>query len=195
MLESTQERTDPAQATTSPSLEMIDVTIGSLVDAEAVVLEHVNWKVAAGEFWAIGGLQASGKSDFMATAAGIMPPLHGVFRIFGQELGAGFRHELLPTRLRLGLVFDGGRPLNHLTVAENVALPIRYHRNLSLEEAESQTQALLEFTGLLDCADQTPGTMRRNLQQRIGLARALALKPEVLLLDGPLNGLDPRESV
>jgi len=114
------------------ALEMIDVAVGSLVNADAVVLEGVNWKVAAGDYWAIGGLQASGKSDLMATAAGIMQPLRGTFRVFGRELGAGFEHELMPIRLRLGLVFEWGRLLSHLTLAENVALPIRYHHNLSL---------------------------------------------------------------
>ena len=182
-------------AVSSPlALEMIDVTVGSLVSTDMIVLEGVNWKVAVGDYWAIGGFQGSGKSDFMATAAGIMQPLRGAFRVFGHELGAGFEHELMPTRLRLGLVFDGGRVLSHLTVAENIALPMRYHRNLTLSEAEAQTHALLEFAGLSDWAARTPGGMRRNLQQRVGLARALALKPEVLLLDNPLSGLDPRDA-
>jgi len=175
------------------ALEMIDVAIGSALNTAAVVLEGVNWKVPAGDYWAIGGLQASGKSDFMETAAGIMRPLRGAFRVFGQELGSGFEHHLMPTRLRLGLVFQGGRMLSHLTVAENVALPIRYHQNLALGEAEARTQALLKFIGLSDMAARTPGTLRRNLQQRAGLARALALKPDVLLLDNPLNGLELRE--
>ena len=178
---------------TELALEMLGVDVGSLIDPDAVVLEKVNWKVTVGDYWAIGGLQASGKSDFMATAAGIMRPLRGTFRVFGQELGAGFEHELMPTRLRLGLVFEGGRLLSHLTIAENVALPIRYHHNLHLEEAEARTRALLEFIGLSTWADRTPGALRRNLQQRAGLGRALALKPEVLLLDNPLRGLDSRD--
>jgi len=185
----------PVNAESStPALEMCDASIGSLIDAELVVLEGVNWTVNVNDYWAIGGLQASGKSDFIATAAGIMRPLRGTFKVFGQELGAGFEHELMPTRLRLGLVFDGGRLLNHLTIAENVALPIRYHRNLTLGEAEARTQTLLEFTGLSEWAERRPGALRRNRQQRVGLARALALNPEVLLLDNPLGGLDPRDS-
>jgi len=175
------------------ALEMDDATVGSLSSVDLVVLENVNWQLAIGDYWAIGGLQASGKSDLMATAAGIMPPLRGSLRVFGQELGAGFEHELMPTRLRLGLVFEGGRPLHHLTVAENVALPLRYHQNLTLTEAEAQTGALLDFTGISAMADRAPSSLRRNFQQRIGLARALALKPEILLLDNPLSTLDSRE--
>jgi len=181
--------------TAALALEMVDVSVGSLVYADTVLLEGVNWKVAVGDYWAIGGMQASGKSDLMATAAGIMRPLRGTFRAFGQELGAGFEHELMPTRLRLGLVFDGGRLLNHLTIAENIALPLRYHKNLSMAEAEAQTEALLELAGLSTWAARAPGALRRNSQQRAGLARALALKPEVLLLDNPLTGLDPRDSI
>ena len=184
-----------AQPATQIALEMTDVSVGSLSDPNAVVLEEVNWKVALGDYWVVGGLQGSGKSDFMATAAGIMAPLRGHLRIFGKELGAGFEHELMPTRLRLGLVFDGGRLLNHLTIAENVALPIGYHQNLSLAEAEARTRSLLEITELLEWAHRTPGAMHPNLRQRVGLARALALKPEVLLLDNPLRGLDPRDSL
>lgn len=175
------------------ALEMIHVTVGSVSHPDTVVLEDVNWKVAVGDYWVIGGLQASGKSDFLATAAGAMPPLGGTFRAFGQELGAGFEHHLLEARLKLGMVFGGGRLLNHLTIAENIALPIRYHHNLPVHEAEPRTHALLESIGLSGAADAMPGALRSNLRQRVGLARALALKPEVLLLDNPLAGLDPRE--
>src|ERR1700704_1120361 len=87
---------DGASSSPEIALEMVDVTVGSLASPEAVVLQGVNWRVAVGDYWVVGGLQASGKSDLLATAAGAMPPLHGVFRVFGQELGAGFDHEQLP---------------------------------------------------------------------------------------------------
>ena len=74
---------EPLQSPHAPALElafeMIDVRVGSPTNAEAVVLEHVNWKMAVGDYWAIGGLQASGKSDLMSTAAGLMRPLAGAF--------------------------------------------------------------------------------------------------------------------
>lgn len=172
---------------------MIDVAVGSLKDTEQVVLENVNWSVAVGDFWVIGGLQLSGKSDFLATAAGIMRPLRGTYRVFGQELSAGFEEEQLESRLLIGLVFDGGRLFHHLTLAENIALPVRYHRRLSLPQALEKTEALLKLIELEDRATTTPGTLGRNWQQRAGLARALALKPRILLLDNPLTGLDPRD--
>ena len=173
------------------ALEMIDVTVGSLKDPELVVLEGVNWSVAVGDYWAVGGLNASGKSDFMAMAAGIMRPLRGTYRVFGQEPAARFENEMLKERLRIGLVFDGGQLFHHLTIVENVALPLSYHLNCALEDVAGQVTALLELTGLTNLANANPGTISRNRQQRAGLARALALKPEVLLLDNPLSGLDP----
>jgi phospholipid/cholesterol/gamma-HCH transport system ATP-binding protein len=175
------------------ALEMVNVTIGSLKDSEQVVLENVNWVVSVGDFWAIGGLQSSGKSDFVATAAGVMRPLAGTQRVFGQELSAGYEEEQLQTRLLVGLVFEGGRLFNHLTLAENILLPIRYHQRLTLQEGLEKTEGLLKLIGLADQATTTPGTLGRNWQQRVGLARALALKPRILLLDNPLNGLDPRD--
>jgi ABC-type transporter Mla maintaining outer membrane lipid asymmetry ATPase subunit MlaF len=172
---------------------MRDVTVTSLKDPAKVVVEGVNWTVATGDFWAVAGLLRSGKSDLMALAAGIMRPARGTYWLFGKELIAGFEHERLELRLRIGLVFDGGQLLHQLTLAENVALPLRYHLGAG-SDIDQRIGALIEFTGLEPWADSHPADLTRNWQQRFGLARALALKPEVLLLDNPLTGLDPRDA-
>ena len=177
----------------APVIEMRGVTVGALRDPEAVVAAEVNWTVAAGDFWVIAGLQGAGKSDFLMTTAGLLPARTGDHRLFGEPMPI-FEEHRLATRLRLGLVFDGGQLLNHLTVAENVALPLRYHRNLAHEEIELAVRAMLEATGLLPWASNTPGTLPRPWRKRAGLARALMLKPEVLLVDGPLGGLDLRHA-
>jgi ABC-type transporter Mla maintaining outer membrane lipid asymmetry ATPase subunit MlaF len=184
-----------AEAEPTPALQMTDVSIGSMYDPGRTVFAEVNWTVVPGEFWAIGGLHRSGKSDFMAAAAGLVRPLAGRYRVFGRDLSTGFRHELLEVRLRLGLVFDGGRLLNDLSVLENVALPLRYHRRLGEAEAARRTERLIEITGLGQWASRMPSSLGRNWQQRVGLARALALQPEILLLDSPLSGLDPRDAL
>jgi ABC-type transporter Mla maintaining outer membrane lipid asymmetry ATPase subunit MlaF len=90
----------------------------------------------------------------------------------------------------LGLVFESGQLFNHLTVSENLALPLRYHRNLSQAEAADAVQMMLEQMELGPWADSTPGALGRNWHKRVGLARALMLRPEVLLIDNPLAGLD-----
>jgi phospholipid/cholesterol/gamma-HCH transport system ATP-binding protein len=181
------------QPATLPALEMRDVTVTSLKDPAKVVVEGVNWTVARGDFWAVAGLMRSGKSDLMALAAGIMRPTRGTYRLFGKELIAGFERERLELRLRIGLVFDGGQLLHQLTLAENVALPLRYHLGAG-SDLDQRIADLIQFTGLEPWAESYPADLTRNWQQRFGLARALALKPEVLLLDNPLTGLDPQDA-
>lgn len=184
---------EPARAL-YPALQMIDVTISSSRNTDLIVLEEVNWRVGVGDYWVVGGLQSSGKSDLLNTAAGLLQPLKGTCLVFGKKVEPGFDQELLPFRLRVALVFEGGRLLQHLTVAENVTLPLRYHRTLSLTEALARAEALLDAVDLRRHAESLPGSLSRNWQQRVGLARALALAPEVLLLDNVTAGIDPRES-
>ena len=175
-------------------IELIDVTISDLKDPRRVVLEHLNWNVEEREYWVVGGLHASGKSNLMATLAGIMPPAAGTYCLFDESLSSHGQLDRSMARRRLGIVFDGGRLIHDLTIAENIALPLRYHGNLGMEDVAGETQALLEELELESFAASHPVGVGRNWQQRAGLARALALKPEVLLLDNALAGLDPRDA-
>jgi phospholipid/cholesterol/gamma-HCH transport system ATP-binding protein len=175
-------------------IELIDVTISDLKDPMRAVLENVNWSVEEREYWVVGGLHASGKSNLMATLAGIMPPATGTYCLFDESLSSHGQLDQSITRRRLGIVFDGGRLIHDLTIAENIALPLRYHGNLRMEDVADQTQGLLEELELESFAASHPAAVGRNWQQRAGLARALALKPEVLLLDNALAGLDPRDA-
>jgi ABC-type transporter Mla maintaining outer membrane lipid asymmetry ATPase subunit MlaF len=181
----------PAASMETPPcvLEMKDVTVSRLHDPSAVALKQVNWSVGTGDYWLVAGRHLSGKTDLMMTAAGLIPPQTGTCRILGHEFGSG--EALALARHGLGVVFDGGQLLNRLTVAENIALPICYHRNCAPEEAVPDVSTLLELAGLVPLAKQAPSAIGRNWRQRAGLARALALKPRALLLDSPLSGLDP----
>lgn len=173
------------------AIEMRGVSVGTMRDTSFTVVEDVNWTVAPGEFWVIAGQQHSGKSDFLKMTAGLMAPVKGSYRLFGNETRT-FGEAELPERLRLGFVFEGGQLFNHLTIRENVALPLQYHRNLSAGAAASEVQTLLELMELTPLADITPANVSGNWLQRAALARALALKPELLLLDNPLGRLDAR---
>lgn len=179
----------PAISIDSSLIEMLDVTIASDSEPELSLLAHVNWKVMPGEFWCVGGLHRTGKSDLLHVAAGLVDPIAGTRLLFGSP-GLPREHE---ARRQIGMVFDGGQLFQDLTVAENLTLPLRYHANLQTEDALRQIGDLLELTCLTPFLDKLPASLGRNWQQRVGLARALTLKPSLLLLDNPLSGLDPRD--
>lgn len=159
------------------------------------LIRDVTWRVQTGEAWAVGGLPGSGKTDLLMTVAGLLPPLQGEHRLFGQLMTARLEEDLLRTRLRVGLVFaNEGRLFAHLTVAENLALPVCYHMNCSPDEARDRIAGVLDQTGLQPLADHRPNEINRNLRPRVALARALVLNPELLLLDDPLRGIDARQA-
>ena len=176
-----------------PVIEMTSLSMGSREDPDLPLLENVDWSVMAGDYWVIGGLHGSGKSDFLSMTAGLTPPLQGAYRLFGQEMPA-LGDQFLTERMRIGLVFDGGQLFHQLTVEENIALPLRYHRDLARGDLEQSVKTMLELTGLSPLARRLPANLGRAWQKRAGLARALVLRPEVLLLDNPLGGLDSRHA-
>jgi phospholipid/cholesterol/gamma-HCH transport system ATP-binding protein len=176
-------------------IEMIDVDVPSLHSPTLAVVEHVNWTVRQSEYWVVAGLPASGKSDFLATAAGLVRPRGGLHKLFGQDLVHLPDDERLRLQLRVGVVFgQGGRLFSHLTVAENLALPVCYHSNCPPGEANPRVQAVLEAMELSHVRASRPTAINRSLRQRVGLARALVLAPSLLFLDSPLAGIDPHEA-
>ena len=174
-------------------IEMSGVAAVALRDPTRIAVEAVDWRVAAGDFWVLAGMQSTGKSDFLMLTAGLTSPAAGSYRLFGEAMPV-FESARLATRLRLGVVFEGGRLSNDLTVAENIALPLRYHDNLTVGEASGRVADLLSWTDLAHRANTRPGLLSHAERRRAGLARALILRPEVLLLDGPLTGLDARQT-
>lgn len=175
----------------APVIEMTNISAGSPRTPQLAVVEGVNWTVRAGEFWAIAGLQGSGKTDFLMMTAGLTAPLAGEYRLFGEPMPI-FDESRVHERLRTGLVFEGGQLFNQLTIRENIALPLRYHHNLSAYEVQDEVEQWLEALDLRPWADSTPGAVSRIWQKRAGLGRALVLKPELLLLDSPVSGMDLR---
>lgn len=177
-------------------IELIDASVSpmhALVEVER--LAGVNWRVGPGEFWAVGGPPGSGKTDLLTTAAGLHKALRGRQLLFGLGVGEMTESEMVSTRQRIGLVFaDGGRLFPNLTVEENIALPLCYHRDCDFAQALDRVRETLAATGLERWASFRPARVTRNLHQKIALARALALQPQILLLDSPLHGLDPRQS-
>jgi phospholipid/cholesterol/gamma-HCH transport system ATP-binding protein len=177
----------------APVVEAVDANI-TRPRSNQVVASHVDWRVTAGEFWVVGGRHGSGKTSFLTAIAGLQRPADGVIRHFGQELSQLDEPELLRRRERIGFVFKaGGRMFTGLTVAENVALPLQYHRQWTEEKIAERVAALLEATELDEDANSAAQTLGWGRQQRVGLARALALNPELLFLDEPLSGLEAKD--
>jgi len=173
---------------------MLDVCVAASHAPESAVIEGIDWTVGIGDFWIVGGSSGSGKSDLLATAAGLLRPVRGVHRLFGQELMRLDEESFLRQRRRAGLVFGNeGRLFNQMTVGENLALPLCYHGNCDAPEVRERVDEILEHTGLSALANRTPASVNRSLRSRVALARALALQPELLLLDNPVRDSDPAQ--
>jgi len=176
-----------------PVIEMHAVETGAMGDLSSIIIENINWSVTAGDFWVVGGQQHSGKSEFLMMTGGLMPPANGCYKFFGNETRI-FDESRLPDRLRMGFIFETAQLFHYLTIAENIALPLRYHQNLMPDEAANAIEEMLDLMELKPYANVTPANLPRSWLKRAGLARALTLRPEILLLDNPLGGLDARHS-
>src|SRR5208282_2608695 len=144
-----------------PAIEMRGVSVAAMRDASFTVVEDVNWSVAAGEFWVIAGQEHSGKSDLLMLAAGLMPPVAGSYKLFGNDT-KNFGEAELAERLRVGFVFQGGHLFNQLTIAENVALPLQYQKKFTIGEAANEVRVLLELMELSPLAEVTPADVAAN---------------------------------
>jgi len=168
-------------------LEEVDVTPP---DETALVLARsVQWRIARGDFWIVGGAPSAGKTSLLSTAAGLNRPATGVLRVFGRSLAEATETEQVQWRQRIGFVFErGGRLFPHLTLAQNVALALEYHTDLPEEQIAQQVEEWLARVELSDQADALPARVNPIWQQRVGLARALILPKEVLFVDSPPMG-------
>lgn len=185
----------PEPPTRLPLVQLNSVAIQHPAAPGVWLLESVNWTVHPGEFWVVAGMQGSGKTALMETAAGLRPLIQGDVELFGQRITGREGDRFRDHRRRLGVVFEGGgRLFNHLTVAENIALPLRYHRDCTLEDVQDEVVPLIELFGLQRMAGVQAGRLGRVWAQRVALARALILRPELLFLDNPLAGMDVQQT-
>lgn len=184
--------TDPPS---DPLVELVEAAIAAAENPDQLVVEPFNWTIAPGDFWAVGGLPGTGKSLLLETAAGLRRPAQGSLRLFGEDIRQMTVPELLRARQRIGFVFgDGGRPLQHLTVTENVGLPLCYRQECAAEQVAGQVDALLASLGVKTFANFFPTRLNQAMAQRAALARALILGPDILFLNNPSAGLDVRQA-
>jgi phospholipid/cholesterol/gamma-HCH transport system ATP-binding protein len=175
-------------------IELSDVQISYMDAPEVVLIRDVNWRIGCGEFWVVSGRPLSGKSALLMSAAGLNRPVRGTLRILGQDVASAHEKDRVNWRRRIGYVFENsGRLFSLLNVAQNIALPMQYHPGMDETAIATRVDELLTRTGLQDYAGEMPSHLGLNIQQRVGLARALALSVEVLFLDNPLSTLSLRE--
>jgi len=158
---------------------------------EQVVLDGIDLEVARGEALTVLGRSGTGKSVLLKLIVGLQKPDAGSIQIGGQEIGGLPLDRLNEIRKKVGFLFQQAALYDSLTVEENVAFPLRRHTDLAEGEHKARVRDLLSRMGMEKDLDKMPAEISGGMKKRIGLARALALEPEIMLLDEPTAGLDP----
>jgi len=158
---------------------------------EEKVLTGLNLSVPRGETLVIMGRSGAGKSVILKHMVGLMRPDRGRVYFDGTRLDTLKRAELQQVRKRMGMLFQGAALFDSMTVAENVSLGLRKHTRLSESEILEVVKAKLSAVGLSGVEEKTPAELSGGMRKRVGLARAIAMDPEVVLYDEPTTGIDP----
>ncbi|MEY2519746.1 MAG: phospholipid/cholesterol/gamma-HCH transport system ATP-binding protein [Verrucomicrobiota bacterium] len=155
------------------------------------VIDGISLQVRRGETLVIMGGSGCGKSTLLRHIIGVMKPNAGSVKIFGDEITTKTEREIGDIRRRFGMLFQSGALLASLTVGENVALPLLHHTDMSAGEVQDTVIRKLQMVGLNGFENLKPAEISGGMRKRVGLARALALDPELLFSDEPTSGLDP----
>lgn len=168
------------------SLRQLTMAFGS-----KVVLDELDLDVYKGETLAVIGPSGSGKSTVIKVLTGLLAPTSGSVQIEGQET-SGFDDDAWDElRCHMGVVFQYSALFDFLSVGENVAFGLRRHFKLPEAEIQHRVAALLEMVGMPATQSMMPAELSGGMKKRVGLARALAMQPQVVFYDEPTSGLDP----
>ncbi len=178
---------DPA-TTEGPIIEVTDLVRKF---GERTVLNGVSFKVYRGETIIIMGGSGCGKSTLLRHIIGSLKPTSGSIKMFGEEVTTMTPQQLEKLRLRFGMNFQFGALMQSMTVGENVALPLLENSRVDPEIVDLVVKMKLELVGLTGFENLKPSEISGGMRKRVGLARAVAMDPELLFSDEPTSGLDP----
>jgi len=157
-----------------------------------LVHDGVSFRVERGEVVALIGGSGTGKSVLLKEAIGLLQPTAGRIELLGQDISQADDAQMNALRRRFGMLFQDGALFSSLTVAENIAVPLREHTDIPEALIAPLVGFKLSLVGLApDTGTRAPAQLSGGMRKRVALARALALEPELLFLDEPTSGLDP----
>lgn len=151
----------------------------------------VNLSIQRGENITVLGGSGSGKSVLLKEITGLLKPDSGDVIVDGDNIIHMNETELVNVRKKIGMLFQGAALFDSLTVEENIAYPLRENANFPEDEIKEIVAKNLEMVGLPDIQDKMPSDLSGGMKKRVGLARAMAMNPKILLYDEPTTGLDP----
>ena len=155
------------------------------------VLKDINLKIEKGENLVVFGKSGSGKSVLIKCLVGLIEPDGGKVILLGKNILDLKSEELNLLRKKVGFLFQSAALYDSMTVKENLEFPLRYLKTKPKDEIEALVIEALENVGLEDAIDKMPSELSGGMRKRVGLARTLILKPEIILYDEPTTGLDP----